>query len=281
MEKQKPYFLICAFIISFALLGNNAVSDMNLGSANIESKIDNAYHQVIGYLKNKKDLALAYCRNLVNGRFGASADIVQFDKTKDNITPYDVKSFNEEMQGIVFPNDEDSKEMIKIIPGKSQWERQEEARKAAEEAEAARKREEERKKLQVQNTSNLCTLSERYIEIDLSSQRLALCNMGNNEGTYSISSGSRKYPTPTGSYKINSKSLRAYSAKYNLYMPYWNSFIGNSYGIHELPEYPNGYKEGANLLGQAVSHGCVRLGVGAAATVYNWSPVGTSVIVHQ
>ena len=64
-------------------------------------------------------------------------------------------------------------------------------------------------------------------------------------------------------------------------MPYWMAFIGNSYGIHELPYYPNGYREGSNLLGQSVSHGCVRLGIGAAGRVYSWALVGTPVVVHN
>lgn len=120
----------------------------------------------------------------------------------------------------------------------------------------------------------------KYIEVDLSSQRLYIFQNGQRLGSYLISSGSSTYPTPTGRYQVSSKSLNAYSAKYDLYMPYWMAFIGSRYGIHELPEYANGYKEGQEYLGQPVSHGCIRLGVGAAAAVYNFAPVGTPVIIH-
>jgi hypothetical protein len=66
-----------------------------------------------------------------------------------------------------------------------------------------------------------------------------------------------------------------------LYMPYWMAITPDGkYGIHELPEWPGGYKEGANHLGRPVSHGCVRLGVGAAKTVYEWASEGTTVVVH-
>jgi lipoprotein-anchoring transpeptidase ErfK/SrfK len=123
--------------------------------------------------------------------------------------------------------------------------------------------------------------SGRYIDVDLSSQLLTLFQDGREVGSYAISSGSSTYPTPTGSYQINSKALNAYSSKYDLYMPYWMAFVGSLYGIHELPEYPNGYKEGQEYLGQAVSHGCIRLGVGAAERVYNFSPVGTRVYIHN
>jgi hypothetical protein len=200
-------------------------------------------------------------------------------KSKLDSIPFDIKSFSEDIKPYILSQEEGSKSQIVFVPGKSAWDKQEEARLNEE---ARKKEEEERKKkrVQVESTAGYCSdATKKYIEIDLSAQRLALCNFGQNQGLFPISSGSRTYPTPTGNYQVNSKSLRAYSSKYNLYMPYWNAFIGNSYGIHELPEYPNGYKEGTNLLGQAVSHGCVRLGIGAA--VYNWAPVGTPVIVHQ
>jgi len=86
--------------------------------------------------------------------------------------------------------------------------------------------------------------------------------------------------TPTGTFKILNKAGRAYSRKYNLYMPYWMAFTGVGHGIHELPEWKSGYKEGANHLGIPVSHGCVRLGIGPAKTVFNWSSVGTPVVIH-
>ena len=49
--------------------------------------------------------------------------------------------------------------------------------------------------------------------------------------------------------------------------------------IHGLPEWPNGYKEGAAHIGTPVSHGCIRLGVEAAKIVYDWSDVGTKIII--
>ncbi|MCX6811560.1 MAG: L,D-transpeptidase [Candidatus Berkelbacteria bacterium] len=275
MKKQKPIFLFSGLIVSVALL-----SSVTIGGVNINTNaFDNAYHKVANFIISKEN----YLRDWFSGKFGASADERKIREPQLNKVPFDIKAINSDIEPYILPQNEENKVMIIIIPGKSNWERQEEARIKAAEEEARKKAEEERKKKQVQveDTGSFCgDPGSRYIELDLSSQRLALCNFGKTEGVFPISSGSRQYPTPTGHFQINSKTLRAYSSMYNLYMPYWNSFIGNSYGIHELPEYPNGYKEGANLLGQAVSHGCVRLGVGAAATVYNWAPVGTPVDVH-
>lgn len=121
----------------------------------------------------------------------------------------------------------------------------------------------------------------KYIEIDVSArQKLRLWVGEKLIATYTISSGKAGYRTPTGHYRISSKNPRAYSSKYGLYMPYWMAFTGAGHGIHELPEWPGGYKEGANHLGIRVSHGCVRLGVGAAGHAYGWSPIGTPVYIH-
>jgi lipoprotein-anchoring transpeptidase ErfK/SrfK len=120
----------------------------------------------------------------------------------------------------------------------------------------------------------------KYIDINLAKQNLSIFENGKNLGTYRVSSGKRGMATPTGTFRVMSKSGRAYSKKYNLYMPYWMQFTGAGHGIHELPEWKSGYKEGANHLGTPVSHGCVRLGVGPAARVYSWSDVGTPIVIH-
>lgn len=109
---------------------------------------------------------------------------------------------------------------------------------------------------------------------------MTLYQDGVSKGSYIISSGSSYHPTPTGEYSINSKALKAYSAAYSLYMPYWMAFIDSRYGIHELPETASGVKEGASSLGVPVSHGCIRLGVGAAKRVYDFTPVGTRVVIY-
>jgi len=120
----------------------------------------------------------------------------------------------------------------------------------------------------------------KYIDINLSKQNLSMFENGVRLGTYKVSSGKRGMATPTGTFKVLSKSGRAYSKKYNLYMPYWMQFTGAGHGIHELPEWKSGYKEGANHLGIPVSHGCVRLGIGPAKAVYDWSGVGTPIVIH-
>jgi len=120
----------------------------------------------------------------------------------------------------------------------------------------------------------------KYIEVNLSQQMLYIYNGTSQEGAFRVSTGKWSMPTPIGTRYIQDKDPYAWSAKYELYMPYWNG-IGGGYGIHELPEWPGGAKEGEAHLGTPVSHGCISLGVGAAATVYNWASVGTPVFIHK
>lgn len=121
----------------------------------------------------------------------------------------------------------------------------------------------------------------KYIDINLGSQVMTLFDSGQALDAYLISSGLRGMDTPRGEYAIRNKAPRPWSKQYGLYMPYWQAITPDGkYGIHELPEWPGGYKEGANHLGTPVSHGCVRLGIGAAARVYAWSDIGTPIVIY-
>lgn len=120
----------------------------------------------------------------------------------------------------------------------------------------------------------------RYIDANLSKQLLDIYDAGKLVATYKISSGKRGMNTPTGDYKVLRKELRHWSNKYKLWMPYSMQFTGAGHFIHELPEWPSGYKEGASHLGIPVSHGCIRLGVGAAKAVFEFAEVGTPIVIH-
>jgi len=125
----------------------------------------------------------------------------------------------------------------------------------------------------------------KYVEIDISSQRLLLQENGVTVKNYIISSGKPGMDTPVGTYKVMNKSPNAYSSSYALYMPYWQQFTGIGHGLHGLPYWKlrSGgiIKEGENHLGIRVSHGCVRLSWEAAEFVYNFTEVGTPIIIHK
>lgn len=121
----------------------------------------------------------------------------------------------------------------------------------------------------------------KYIDINLSNQTLCTFEGGINLDCYMVSTGKRGMETPKGSYQIRNKSPRVWSKAYGLFMPFWMAVAPDGkFGIHELPEWPGGYKEGANHLGVPVSHGCIRLGVGPAKIVYDWAGIGTPVVIH-
>ncbi len=119
------------------------------------------------------------------------------------------------------------------------------------------------------------------IEIGIKEQRLRISSGLAILGEYLVSTGTYDMATPLGQFQIDNKHPKAWSANYGLWMPWWMSLQHGYFGIHELPEWPGGIKEGQNHLGQRVSHGCVRLGVGPAKLVYDWARLGTPVFIKE
>lgn len=121
----------------------------------------------------------------------------------------------------------------------------------------------------------------RRIEVDLTKQRLSYFFGERKIGEMIISSGKWNWPTPTGTFTVQNKYPRAWSRLASLWMPYWMGFAGGRFGIHELPEWPGGRKEGRDHLGKPVSHGCIRLGEEDAKKLYEWTPVGTQLVIYE
>jgi len=120
----------------------------------------------------------------------------------------------------------------------------------------------------------------KNIKVDVSKKQLLYYYLGDKQiGSFPISSGKSSTPTPKGEFKIINKHQKAWSS-YGLWMPYWLGLGTGRFGFHELPIWPNGYREGEDHLGIPVSHGCIRLGVGPAEFLYNWSEVGTKVLIY-
>ncbi len=117
------------------------------------------------------------------------------------------------------------------------------------------------------------------IEVDLKKQRLSYFVSNIKLKEFVVSTGKKSTPTPKGEFKIQNKILKAWSRTYGLWMPYWLG-LGGGIGIHELPIWPNGYREGENHLGTPVSHGCIRLGLKNAVYIYERVTPGISVKVY-
>ncbi len=121
---------------------------------------------------------------------------------------------------------------------------------------------------------------EKKIFIDTVNQLLAY-NLGDVRlGLFQVSTGMAGMETQKGEFKVLEKHPYRWSRAARLWMPYWLMFNWRGQGIHELPEWPNGHKEGLTSLGVPVSHGCVRLGIGPAKEVYDFAELGTKVYVN-
>lgn len=128
-------------------------------------------------------------------------------------------------------------------------------------------------------SSSTKKLTQKII-IDLKNQKLKYLVSDIILKEFPISSGKASMKTPSGTFKIVNKSKKAWSNTYKLWMPYWLGLGNGRFGIHELPIWPNGYREGANHLGKPVSHGCIRLGIGPAKYIFERVAVGTKVVIN-
>lgn len=135
-------------------------------------------------------------------------------------------------------------------------------------------------------TSAAPTKLTKQIVIDISAYRLSRYLGGVKLDEHLISPGVARLPTPTGNFTITKKYPKAWSRSAKLWMPWWMNFTGprapqGQYGIHELPIWPGGRREGERSLGRPASHGCVRLGIGPAKMLYDWTPEGTKVVIRK
>ncbi|MBD2386879.1 L,D-transpeptidase [Cylindrospermum sp. FACHB-282] len=114
----------------------------------------------------------------------------------------------------------------------------------------------------------------RRIEIDLSEQRVRAWEGKKLVYSFRTSTGKSSTPTPVGKYRINSKYRT-------------NRMRGRGYDIPDVPYAMYFYKgyaiHGAywhKRFGTPVSHGCVNLPVQQARKLYNWTQMGTLVVVR-
>lgn len=115
---------------------------------------------------------------------------------------------------------------------------------------------------------------DRWIEINLTTQRLIAWEGAKPVRAVKISTGKKKTPTIPGIFKIQSK--------YRI-----NRMKGADYDIDDVPYaqyYSGGYAiHGAywhNKFGTPMSHGCINLAVDQAKWLFNWSSVSTPLVIH-
>ena len=122
----------------------------------------------------------------------------------------------------------------------------------------------------------------KYIDVDLSEQKLRAYRNGVLEKEFLVSTGIDRYPTPTGTYPIRRKLLnKDYEWSYGENHPDNYDIKDVPYNLQFLPTYylHNAYWH--NNFGHKMSHGCVNINLENSKWIYEWANVGDPVIIHQ
>jgi peptidoglycan hydrolase-like protein with peptidoglycan-binding domain len=105
----------------------------------------------------------------------------------------------------------------------------------------------------------------KHVEADLSRQVIALARGGKVERIYPMSSGKPSTPTVSGSFRVYTKS-----PGFNAKGMYFSNYFIRGYAIHGYAEVPV----------FAASHGCLRVPIPDAISIYNWLRIGNIVDVY-
>ncbi len=119
---------------------------------------------------------------------------------------------------------------------------------------------------------------EKLVVVDSREQELDYRAGGVVIEKFKVSTGVPKSPTPKGVFTVTAKAQKAWS-RYGLWMPNWLGLGSGKFGIHELPIWPDGRREGESHLGKPASHGCIRLGRDDSRVLYEFAELGTKVII--
>ena len=119
------------------------------------------------------------------------------------------------------------------------------------------------------------------LRVSLSARKLTVLDHGQVKQRYSVAIGAADAPTPTGRFAVTDRLLTgdsagpygccilALSAKAPHVIQDWSG--GNRIAIHSTPE--------TETIGEAVSHGCVRLTLAEGQWLINHIPLGTPAVI--
>jgi len=122
--------------------------------------------------------------------------------------------------------------------------------------------------------AHLQASNRRWIEINLSSQRLIAWEGSIPIYAILVSTGKDSNQTPTGVFAIQTQQryARMRGTGYDVpNVPYTMYFTGN-YAIHGAYWH--------HRFGTPVSHGCINVAVNHAHWLFTWSSIGTPVVIH-
>lgn len=116
---------------------------------------------------------------------------------------------------------------------------------------------------------------QRWIQIDLSKQRLVAWEGSKPVYAVVVSTGKGSTPTRIGTFAIKSKhrSARMRGADYDVPNVPYTMYYHGGYAIHGAYWH--------RRFGTPVSHGCINVAVNHSKWLFNWAAVGTPVVVHK
>jgi lipoprotein-anchoring transpeptidase ErfK/SrfK len=123
--------------------------------------------------------------------------------------------------------------------------------------------------------SNLQQSKKRWIEVNLSTQRLIAWEGKKPVHAVIVSTGKASTPTRTGVYAVETKlrSARMQGDDYDVPDVPYTMYYSGGYAIHGAYWH--------NRFGTPVSHGCVNVAVDHAERLFSWASVGTPIVVHR
>jgi len=121
----------------------------------------------------------------------------------------------------------------------------------------------------------IADLSGRWIDVDLSEQRLRAYQDDEVVRTFVVSTGTAAHPTPVGRFAVWIMLRYDDMSGPGYYLPDvpYTMYFYSDYGIHGTYWHSN--------FGTPMSHGCVNMVTEEAGWLFNWSYVGIPVVVHE
>jgi lipoprotein-anchoring transpeptidase ErfK/SrfK len=123
----------------------------------------------------------------------------------------------------------------------------------------------------------------KLLEADITTNRLYAYENGQLVNSFLATAGAPATPTPTGEFhiweKLTSQTMKGFNPNGTPYVqpnvPWINYFDHRGDAVH------GNYWRPTSVFGNVnTSHGCVGLQISDAEWVYNWAPIGTTVITH-
>ena len=114
----------------------------------------------------------------------------------------------------------------------------------------------------------------RWIDIDISEQKLYAYEGTKLMGSFLVSTGIDLYPTERGRYHIDAKLLYSDMRGTDYFLPDvpFTMYYHGDFAIHGTYWHHN--------FGTPMSHGCINMDISDAEWIYNWASIGTLVNIH-